>query len=468
MIRGRHTSTIAAGSPVTLCEEDGRGTVDEDKDEAEEKDVRERRRRSWRLKKRMNSIDSLLGANSNKPWRACLRVLARLGVALTAILVACFLLSSLRWRAMFEVAIAGQGSGVERFSKAFTVILNTFKRPDSLEQALKHYAMCESVHSIRVVWSEQSLPPEPSDAPHLFQLGKPVLFHAHPDTSINNRFQPVPDLGTEAVFVVDDDVDVPCDHLLAAFRTWRRHRSALVGFYPRSHSHHDKEMVEGDGGWEYLYFWRVLLSGQYSMVLTKAAFLHSKYLDLYSGTVGVNGPPDEGANYHVNTAMVEARAYVDANRNCEDIAMQMAVTAASGLPPVLAFAPVSDRGLLGGISTGEGRGKWWKAPHAVKRSKCISDLTQTFCRNRVGAGGSGVGLGETEECKVLKHTSFVSSPHPTRATRGSGIGVSDMVQLSRWGLALRAPTVAEFVSADMVLVPGRVWRWLLRLLKLSG
>ncbi|CAN0549580.1 unnamed protein product, partial [Laminaria digitata] len=31
------------------------------------------------------------------------------------------------------------------------------------------------------------------------------------------RFIPPSDLSTEAVFVVDDDISVPCEHLLAAF-----------------------------------------------------------------------------------------------------------------------------------------------------------------------------------------------------------------------------------------------------------
>ncbi|CAN0524651.1 unnamed protein product, partial [Laminaria digitata] len=46
-----------------------------------------------------------------------------------------------------------------------------------------------------------------------------------------------------------------------------------------------------------------------------------------------------------------------------------AVTSVSGLPPVAAFAPVVDIGLFGGISTGEGGGKWWTAPHAKTRSR---------------------------------------------------------------------------------------------------
>lgn len=46
----------------------------------------------------------------------------------------------------------------------------------------------------------------------------------------------------------------------------------------------------------------------------------------------------------------------------------------SGLPPVAAFAPVVDIGLFGGISTGEGRGRWWEAPHAMKRSRRVPSL----------------------------------------------------------------------------------------------
>lgn len=48
---------------------------------------------------------------------------------------------------------------------------------------------------------------------------------------------------------------------------------------------------------------------------------------------------------------------------------EQVVTMSTGFPPVAVFAPVRDIGLLGGISTGEGKGRWWEAPHAQKRSK---------------------------------------------------------------------------------------------------
>ena len=46
---------------------------------------------------------------------------------------------------------------------AFEILLNTFKRPDLLKSAIKHYAKCRDVRGIRVVWSEQTDPPTPDD-----------------------------------------------------------------------------------------------------------------------------------------------------------------------------------------------------------------------------------------------------------------------------------------------------------------
>ena len=45
-----------------------------------------------------------------------------------------------------------------------------------------------SVESVRVVWSEQSPPPDPVTSPALFDHPKPVRIQRNPTTSINNRF----------------------------------------------------------------------------------------------------------------------------------------------------------------------------------------------------------------------------------------------------------------------------------------
>ncbi|CAM9358382.1 unnamed protein product, partial [Ectocarpus sp. 13 AM-2016] len=405
-------------------------------------------------------------------------------------------------------AVNGQGG-------MFTVLVNTFERPRQMEEAVRHYAKCPRVESVRVAWSEPSPPPDTTTSPLLFDHPRPVRIHAYPTTSINNRFIPPSNLMTEAVFVVDDDIAVPCKHLLSAFNTWQQHPDTLVGFFPRSHSYQppppaaEAKADEGNGNWEYLYFWRVLWSMEYSIVLTKAAFVHAKYLELYSSGGGEGGGVDGFGGGGITAmqelrrdgsagsawgeaivrAMVKTRAYVDSHRNCEDIAMQMAVTSVSGLPPVAAFAPVVDIGLFGGISTGEGSGKWWQAPHAKKRSRqcrCLADLREIFCDvadepllppppfpdKEQGATDRRT---RAHRCEPLIRTDLFASATRATATpsirggvrgRGGGggdgdgdNGRSDLSRLSRWGLVVRAPTLAEFVSADMLLVPAKLWKW---------
>eukprot|EP00903_Cladosiphon_okamuranus_P008537 g8196.t1 len=430
-------------------------------------------------------------------------------------------------RTVAMARVVSSASVVHDGGEMFTVLVNTFERLRQLEEAVRHYSTCEGVESVRVAWSEASTPPNAATNPHLFDHPRPVRIHAYPTTSINNRFIPPSHLLTEAVFVVDDDISVPCGHLRAAFQTWQQHPDTLVGFFPRSHAYEPslpgEEGKEDAGGlWEYLYFWRVLLNMEYSIVLTKAAFVHAKYLELYSSGSGSDSHSDERDSTRVSDsyggdtagghrriagsgdsdwsmamvdAMVKTRAYVDVHRNCEDIAMQMAVTSVSGLPPVAAFAPVVDIGLFGGISTGEGSGRWWQAPHAVKRSRCLADLNEIFCAAHANDGqplsptasngdGSrhGAQLGAIEpaprQCKALIGTNLFAStatkpaaasadvaPHirgGVRQTsfRGSGSGDSvGLSRLSRLELAVRAPTVAEFISADMVLVPAKLWKW---------
>ena len=63
------------------------------------------------------------------------------------------------------------------------------------------------------------------------------------------------------------------------------------------------------------------LGGAFSVVLTKAAFTRTEYLRLYADHL-----PEE------------ARRYVDERKNCEDIAMQLVASAATGAAPV--YVPV--------------------------------------------------------------------------------------------------------------------------------
>jgi hypothetical protein len=252
---------------------------------------------------------------------------------------------------------------------AFEILLNTFKRPDLLKRAIKHYAKCPDVRGIRVVWSEQTDPPTPDDdGGSFFAKRRPglVKYEKHVgSTSIQNRFEPIDDLRTRAVFNVDEDVRIPCRTLRRGFKLWRKHPETLVGFYARLHA---PAKTPADGcSWRYVanefeLWWR----GRYSIVLTKAAFMDRKYLTLYKEHL------PEGV-----------REYIDkGGGNCEDIAMQFLIASITRQAPV--YAPASlwyyTKAKIGGMNTA---GISSGANHHMKRGDCITDFQTMFGFERV-------------------------------------------------------------------------------------
>jgi hypothetical protein len=73
------------------------------------------------------------------------------------------------------------------------------------------------VHSIRVVWSENSSVPQECCDKEWFSGKKRVYYDKYETTSLNNRFVPPEGLSTDAVFAVDDDIRVPCSDLDFAY-----------------------------------------------------------------------------------------------------------------------------------------------------------------------------------------------------------------------------------------------------------
>ena len=125
--------------------------------------------------------------------------------------------------------------------------------------------------------------------------------------------------------------------------------------------------------------------------------------------------------------------------------------------------------------------------------RCLADLHEIFCaanaadapllappaaptdegQRRRGGGGRDAGEPVPGRCEALIRTNLFAtagapgasadvSPGVRGASRSPPRGgdVGDLSRLSRWGLAARAPTMAEFVSADMLLLPSKLWKWL--------
>lgn len=260
-------------------------------------------------------------------------------------------------RAPFPLAAASREAGDDA---QFTVVLNTFKRPDLLHRALAHYASCPRVAAVRVVWSEPAAPPsrDDPDADALFPGPSGfVRYDAHPTTSINNRFLPLAGLTTAALLSVDDDMVPPCAALDDAFAAWKAAPGALVGFYPRLH------VGAPRCGLRYVSAEPALAwHGRYSLVLTKAAFLHARYLSLYSEAMPAG-----------------IRNYVTKRRECEDIAMAFLVANATGRPSVFVAPPL--RFWAGAKWDGAGRAGLSAGgvkDHHAMRGRCVADFAAMY------------------------------------------------------------------------------------------
>lgn len=125
----------------------------------------------------------------------------------------------------------------------YTVLINTWKRNSLLKQSVAHYASCSGTDAIHVVWSESD-PPSDKLRAYLKNIvlkksqtaHKPNFrFDLNKEDNLNNRFKPIEDLRTDAIFSIDDDVIVPCRTLDFAFTVWQSAPQTMVGFVPRMH-----------------------------------------------------------------------------------------------------------------------------------------------------------------------------------------------------------------------------------------
>jgi len=221
----------------------------------------------------------------------------------------------------------------------YSVVLNSYKRHELLRQTTNHYDQCKNIDKIFIHWNEDKPPPQ-----DLTNMPR-VRFVRHPSSSINNRFEPIQELNTDCVFSVDDDVEISCEDLDFAFSTWQMIPSTMVGFVPRIH------WIQDDG-YSYKRWWDVWSSGYYSMVLTKCAFFHRKYLELYT---------------HEMDSRI--RKHVDNWRNCEDLAMSFLVAKESKLPPVWVQGKVKELGKTGLSSS---------SFHMQRRSNCLNKFVDLF------------------------------------------------------------------------------------------
>lgn len=103
----------------------------------------------------------------------------------------------------------------------FSVLISTYNpdRIDYLSLLIRHLLVSDQVHTVYITWHNPSLEVPPS----LYEKVKEedytrvkVLTQAF--DSLNNRFNPIPDLKTEAVYIIDDDIFIDTEDLEFTFK----------------------------------------------------------------------------------------------------------------------------------------------------------------------------------------------------------------------------------------------------------
>lgn len=125
-------------------------------------------------------------------------------------------------------------------SQGFTAVILTYDRVDSLFTLIQKLSLVPSLHKILVIWNNQKKsPPNSSLFP---KISKPLKLIQTKSNKLSNRFYPYPEIETEAVLTIDDDITMlTTDELDFGFEVWREFPERIVGFPSRTHVFENNE-----------------------------------------------------------------------------------------------------------------------------------------------------------------------------------------------------------------------------------
>uniref|UniRef100_A0A1I7SX21 Exostosin domain-containing protein n=1 Tax=Bursaphelenchus xylophilus TaxID=6326 RepID=A0A1I7SX21_BURXY len=198
-----------------------------------------------------------------------------------------------------------QSLGGNRIREQFTAVIQTYNRDSVLNTTLADLNRLPYLNKVIVVWNNMDRSPDPLLWP---KLHCPIVFVKPIQNSLNNRFMPLEHIKTEAVLMLDDDIELKQHEIVFAFKSvWRENRDRLVGFPARYHCRYDDNQV----------YYNSNHTCQYSLILTGAAFIHKEYLRMYN---------------EMMPEMVKDK--VDEWMNCEDLAMNFLIAHLTRKPPM--------------------------------------------------------------------------------------------------------------------------------------
>lgn len=212
-------------------------------------------------------------------------------------------------------------------SHFYSIVCNSYNRPEFLSESIRHYRQCKGLGAYYVIWCSGQKQEPPG---HLFSTSlKPPAILIRRNNSLNERFRPIDGWNSDhAVLSIDDDILIPCHEVWAMFTAYQGAQPplALCTQIPHIPSTEDEDRMVGP-------FSRAVSCQQqpkvskempdltlrydyhsgatqqhvehlgYRLVLTKFAFFHFRFLDMYT---------------HQDKRTL---AMVDARMNCEDIVM---------------------------------------------------------------------------------------------------------------------------------------------------
>lgn len=89
----------------------------------------------------------------------------------------------------------------------FSVLIGTWDRVSLLRRLVLHYQKSRLVHKIYITWHNPAQKP-PEEFLRSVRKKPPVEILTQKYDSLNNRFNPIPNLETKAVLICDDDIRV--------------------------------------------------------------------------------------------------------------------------------------------------------------------------------------------------------------------------------------------------------------------
>ncbi|GAA5852127.1 hypothetical protein JCM8547_000166 [Rhodosporidiobolus lusitaniae] len=248
---------------------------------------------------------------------------------------------------------------VTSFDKC-TLMLTVYSRTTTFTERLDYYQHLDKVGQIVVVWNNLNVPPPQTV---FTNYSVPVLVVPQKRNSLNNRFFPHEGIQYSCIINMDDDWDMPYEHLQYAVDTWKGHFfNHLVGFTHQGRNYVRRE-VDGEDVSLYssTFLSPQLLFGKkafYSIVLPSGYVYHRKFLHEYTYDV-----PQE------------ARDLVDELMNCEDVLVNFAFANRTGHGPVLINAWAKMIGDLGST------GLFARPSHMGARTSCIRRLEEIYGGN---------------------------------------------------------------------------------------